>query len=409
MIVNEEFFDCDSKSHCKYVYINYLVIMNIQKNMVNLTSKEIERYSRHINLNEIGVDGQRKLKQAKVLIVGLGGLGSPAALYLAAAGIGTIGLIDDDRVSPNNLQRQILYSETEIGTLKTDSARKRLSGINPDIRADIYTERLTAENAIEIIKNYDVVLDCTDNFPARYLINDACYIAQKPYVYGSVYKFEGQVSVFGLKNAPCYRCLFPDPPAPELIPNCAEGGVLGVLPGIIGTLQAAEAIKLVLNIGDVLNGKMLLFDALTMKFRTMGLKKEPNCKLCGENPEITKLIDYNIECENIHMNKIEEIQVSELKRLLDQNPKLQIIDVREESEFAEGRMPEAKLIPLGSIIRRIAELDNTNTAYMICRSGKRSQTAIQLLKNAGYIGGLVNVAGGMLAWSAEIDPAISVH
>lgn len=373
-----------------------------------LTNQEMQRYSRHINLSEIGVDGQEKLKQSKVLIIGLGGLGSPAALYLAAAGIGTIGIMDGDVVSLDNLQRQILYAGSEVGESKVVAAKNRLAGLNPCITINTYTVRLTASNACEIIRNYDIILDCTDNFPTRYLINDACVLAGKPYVYGSVYKFEGQVSVFGLKDSGCYRCLFPDPPAPELIPNCADGGVLGVLPGVIGTLQASEAIKLLLDIGEPLSGRMLLFDALAMKFSQLSLKKDINCKLCGENPEILELKEYEFEC-NMNLPNEKEITVSELKKLLDKNPKLQIIDVREESEFAEGNMAGAKLISLGRIVERRVDLDEASTAYMICRSGKRSATAIQLLKNAGYKGNLVNVIGGMLAWSSEIDPTISVH
>jgi sulfur-carrier protein adenylyltransferase/sulfurtransferase len=378
-------------------------------NNEKLSKQELRRYSRHINLKEIGIDGQIKLKRAKVLIAGLGGLGSPAALYLAAAGIGTIGIIDNDTVSLDNLQRQILYADSEVGMLKVDAAKNRLAGINPCVTINAYKERLTLSNAGDVIRDYDIVLDCTDNFPARYLINDACILAGKPYVYGSVYKFEGRVSIFGVKDNSCYRCLFPEPPEPELIPNCADGGVLGVLPGIIGTLQASEAIKLLLHIGESLISKMLLFDALEMNFRLISLKKDTNCKLCGENPEITELINYELSCKNMDIREQKELTVVELAKLLVENPKIQLIDVREDSEYAEGNLEKAKLIPLGQIESRKPELDDTVTAYMICRSGKRSATAIRLLENSGYKGKLVNITGGMLAWSAEVDPAISVH
>ncbi len=374
-----------------------------------ISNSEMQRYSRHINLSEIGIVGQQKLKKSKVLIVGLGGLGSPAALYLAAAGVGTLGIVDHDTISLDNLQRQILYADSQVGIYKADAAKERLNGINPHITITIYKDRITSSNAMDMIREYDLVLDCTDNFPVRYLINDACIMAGKPYVYGAVYKFEGQVSVFGLKDSGCYRCLFPEPPEPELIPNCADGGVLGVLPGIIGTLQATEAIKLLLDIGEPLNGKMLLFDALAMDFRIMNIKRDDNCKLCGKNPVIKELNDYEIECKNMNILEEAEVTVVELKKLLDRNSKLQIIDVREVGEYTEGGMEDAKLIPLGQVVQRMPELDDSSTAYMICRSGKRSATAIRSLKNAGYKGEMKNVTGGMLAWSSEIDPSISVH
>jgi adenylyltransferase/sulfurtransferase len=378
-------------------------------NNEKLSKHELQRYSRHINLNEIGVDGQIKLKNSKVLIVGIGGLGSPAALYLAAAGIGTLGIMDYDTVSLDNLQRQILFSTEDIGKFKVHAAKSRLANINPKISIIAYQDRLTSANAFDIIQEYDVILDCTDNFPTRYLVNDACILNLKPYVYGSIYKFDGQVSVFGVKGSACYRCLYPEPPEQDLIPNCAEGGVLGVLPGIIGTLQATEAIKLLLNIGEPLVGRMFVFNALEMKSRVIIVKKDEKCKLCGEKPEIHELVDYELNCESSSMKEETEITVIELREIIDKQPDLQLIDVREDNEFAEGKIEKAKLIPLGQIVGRMSEIDDAKTAYILCRAGKRSATAIQQLKNAGYQGKLVNIIGGMLAWSAKIDPTISVH
>jgi adenylyltransferase/sulfurtransferase len=374
-----------------------------------LSKEEIQRYQRHLSLTEIGEEGQIKLKNAKVLVIGLGGLGSPAALYLAASGVGHIGLIDNDVVSIDNLQRQILYAPGDVSSPKADLAKARLNINNPCISVKAYREKINSFNALNIISEYDVILDCTDNFPAKYVINDACVMSGKPDVYGAIYKFDGQISVFNASSGPCYRCLYPNPPVQEIAPNCDETGVLGVLPGIIGTFQASEAIKIILGIGESLIGRMLLIDVLGLNFRFINLRKDTDCPLCGKKRKIHELIDYNIICENPNMRNVTEITVFELKDLIEANPEIQLIDVREEFEYAQGSIPQAKLIPLGQIVERMVELEEAKIIYLICRSGKRSASAIHQLMSAGYKGDMVNIIGGMLGWSNEIDGSISVQ
>jgi adenylyltransferase/sulfurtransferase len=377
-----------------------------------LTNDEIGRYSRHLILPEIGVLGQRKLKNAKVLLVGTGGLGAPLGMYLAAAGVGTIGIVDFDTVDASNLQRQIIHGTRDVGRPKIESARDRLADINPNVKVVAYETRLTSANALDIIKDYDVVADGTDNFPTRYLVNDACILLGKPNVYGSIFRFEGQASVFGAKDGPCYRCLYPEPPPPGLVPSCAEGGVLGVLPGIVGTIQANETIKLILGDGEPLVNRLLLFDAWTMRFREVKLRKNPNCPMCGTHPTIKALIDYEEFCGigapavAPESNELEEITAVELKRRIDLGQDLQLIDVREPHEYAIARLPNTTLIPLGQIVNRRAELDPSRQAIVFCKVGLRSAAAVHRLKEAGYSGRLINLKGGILAWSKDVDPSV---
>jgi molybdopterin/thiamine biosynthesis adenylyltransferase/rhodanese-related sulfurtransferase/molybdopterin converting factor small subunit len=377
-----------------------------------LTSDEIARYSRHLILPEIGVAGQRKLKNARVLMVGTGGLGAPLGMYLAAAGVGTLGIVDFDSVDASNLQRQIIHGTRDVGRPKIASARDRLADINPYVRVVGYETRLTSANALDIIRDYDVVADGTDNFPTRYLVNDACVLLGKPNVYGSIFRFEGQASVFGVKNGPCYRCLYPEPPPPGLVPSCAEGGVLGVLPGIVGTIQANETIKLILGDGDPLVNRLLLFDAWTMRFREVKLRKNPSCPMCGEHPTIKALIDYEAFCgigapaPSADANEVEEITAVELKRRIDLGQDIQLIDVREPHEYAIARLPNTTLIPLGQIATRKSEIDPSREAVLYCKVGQRSAQAVRRLKQAGFPGRLVNLKGGILAWARDVDPSV---
>jgi sulfur-carrier protein adenylyltransferase/sulfurtransferase len=375
-----------------------------------LSNEEILRYSRHLIMPEVGMDGQLKLKQAKVLCVGTGGLGAPLGLYLAAAGVGRLGIVDFDVVDLTNLQRQILFSTGDVGEPKIEAAAARLRGLNPDIRIDRHETRLTSENALELFKDYDIIVDGTDNFPTRYLVNDACILLGKPNVYGSIFRFEGQVSIFGYPDGPCYRCLYPEPPPPGLVPSCAEGGVLGVLPGIVGALQAAEAIKLILGKGDPLVGRLLLFDALAMRFRELKLRKNPECPVCGNHPTVTKLIDYAEFCgirgeeAPAAQTSVPEITPRELKSRLDRGDDLFILDVREPHEFQICNL-NGYLIPLGDLPKRVSELDSSREIIAHCRSGKRSAEATQFLQKAGFRK-VLNLKGGILAWSDEVDPAV---
>jgi len=377
---------------------------------LTLTRKEIERYSRHLIMPEVGMDGQLKLKQAKVLCIGTGGLGAPLGLYLAAAGVGRIGLVDFDRVDDSNLQRQVLFSTEDVGRPKIVAAADRLRGLNPDIQIDTFDTHFSSENALEILKDYDIVVDGTDNFPTRYLVNDASVLLKKRNVYGSIFRFEGQITIFGDPNGPCYRCLYPEPPPPGLVPSCAEGGVLGVLPGIVGSIQAAETLKLIIGKGESLIGRLLLFDALAMRFRELKLRKNPDCPMCGAHPTITKLIDYAEFCgvrgeeAPVPQTSVPEITPRELKARLDRGDDLYILDVREPHEYQICNLG-GHLIPLGDLSKRASELDSSREIVAHCRSGKRSAEAVEFLQRAGFRK-VLNLKGGILAWSDEVDSSV---
>ncbi len=377
---------------------------------LTLNHDEVSRYSRHLIMPEVGMEGQLKLKAGKVLAIGAGGLGSPLGLYLAAAGVGTIGLVDFDTVDLTNLQRQVLHSTESVGSSKLESARERLLALNPEIEIKTYDTRLTSENALEILRDYDVVVDGTDNFATRYLVNDACVLLGKLNVYGSIFRFEGQASVFGAPDGPCYRCLYPEPPPPGLVPSCAEGGVLGVLPGTIGLIQATETVKLLLGIGEPLIGRLLLYDALRMTFRELKLRKEPACPVCGPNRTIHQLIDYEQFC-GVAPEKMEvlppggEIEPVELKRMLDRRVPLIVLDVREPQEWQICRIPGATLIPLGQLPSRMNELSTAEDMVVFCRSGVRSGKAVEFLKRNGF-SRIRNLKGGILAWADQVDPSV---
>ncbi len=373
----------------------------------HLTREDLVRYSRHILLPQVGEQGQRVLKRSRVLLVGAGGLGSPVALYLAAAGVGTLGIVDFDAVDLSNLQRQILHGSASVGSWKIDSARDRLLDINPNVSIEPYRTRLTSENALEIATSYDLIVDGTDNFATRYLVNDTSVLLGIPNVYGSVYRFEGQASVFGAVDGPCYRCLFRDPPPPNLVPSCAEGGVLGVVPGLVGTVQATEAIKLLLGLGDTLVGKLLTIDVLKMAFRTLAIRKDPSCPACGTH-EITELIDYDEFCGGpvAHANAVREIQPSQLASRLKDGEQLEIIDVREPYEWEIGHIPGARLVPLASIATEIPRLDKRRETILYCKVGARSMYAAQQLAEAG-VSDVRNLAGGILRWIDEVDPTMA--
>jgi len=375
----------------------------------SLTHDEILRYSRHLILPDVGVEGQRKLKGAHVLLIGAGGLGSPLALYLAAAGVGHIGIVDFDVVDVTNLQRQVLHGTSDVGTPKLESARKRIADLNPFVRVTTYEEPLTSANALEIFRDYDLVVDGTDNFPTRYLVNDACVLLGKPNVYGSIYRFEGQASVFATADGPCYRCLYPEPPPPGLVPSCAEGGVLGVLPGLIGTIQATEAIKLILGIGDSLAGRLLLVDALGAQFRTVKVRKDPNCPACGTRT-LTKLIDYEQFCGSPHVGgdpkvsfNVPEITPADAAARLAKG-EVEFIDVREPHELQIAKYPKVTAIPLGQLADHIAELPRDRDLVLACRTGVRSAKAVQQLQAAGFTR-VFNLAGGIHRWIEEVDPS----
>jgi len=379
---------------------------------VAFSHEEIQRYSRHLIMPEVGMEGQAKLKQAQVLLIGAGGLGAPLGLYLAAAGIGRIGLVDFDVVDASNLQRQVTYSTADVGRSKLEVAKERLAGINPHIQIDTYQERLSSENALDTFRSYQIVADGTDNFPTRYLVNDACVLLGKPNVYGSIFRFEGQASVFYAKEGPCYRCLYPEPPPPGLVPSCAEGGVLGVLPGIVGTMQALEVIKLVLGEGDPLIGRLLLFDALKMRFRELKLRKDPECALCSEHATIKELIDYEQFCglprqEPVAASRsgVPTISPEELKALLDKKEDVYILDVREPQEWNIAHLEKAKLIPLGELPQAMNQLSSADDIVVHCRSGPRSARAVQFLMEMGFRK-VRNLEGGILAWAERIDPSM---
>lgn len=380
-----------------------------------LSHEQILRYSRHLLMPEVGLQGQIKLKNSSALIIGTGGLGSPVALYLAAAGIGRIGLVDYDIVDSSNLQRQVIHGTSTVGKLKVESAKERLQDLNPDIQVDIYNEPYTSENAMRIAKDYDVIIDGTDNFPTRYLTNDVCVMLGKPNIYGSIFRFDGQVSVFHAEKGPCYRCLFPEPPPPGLVPSCAEGGVLGILPGTVGTLQATEALKVLLGIGTPLIGKLLLYNALDMSFDFVTLKKNPKCRVCGPNADIKELIDYEEFCgvpghhaDDTSAGAGWDISAQDLKERLEREPNLILLDVREPHELEIAAIKGAKNIPLGEVAQRMAELDSAEDMVVFCKRGSRSARAIEILSSAGFKK-MKNLKGGINAWAEEVDTSLPLY
>ncbi len=377
-----------------------------QRPLVSLTADEVHRYSRHLLLPEVGLAGQQALKSARVLCVGAGGLGSPASMYLAAVGVGTLGIVDHDVVDFSNLQRQLLHMTRDVGRPKAASARDRLRAINPDIRVEAHEVFLSSANALDLVSRYDLVLDGTDNFPTRYLLNDACVLTGRPYVYGSIFRFEGQASVFATAGGPCYRCLFPEPPPPGLVPSCAEGGVLGVLPGIIGTIQAAEAIKLVLRAGEGLVGRLLLLDALRMRFREVRVSRDPACPVCGSSPTIRELQDYEQFCGTAAAPHAADFDVSpeEVKQALDRHDDLVLLDVREPMEVLINRLPGALHVPLAELPDRLRNLDSTRQHVVYCHHGVRSVRAVELLRGAGFRAR--NLKGGITAWIDRVDPSL---
>ncbi len=380
---------------------------------IHFSNDEIARYSRHLIMPEVTLDGQRKLKAARVLCIGTGGLGSPIALYLAAAGVGTLGLVDFDVVDFSNLQRQILHGTSDVGRPKLHSARDRIREVNPNVQVELHEALFKSENARGIVENYDLVIDGTDNFPTRYLSNDICVLLRKPNIYGSIFRFDGQCTVFAPHlGGPCYRCMFPEPPPPGMVPSCAEGGVLGVLPGVIGVMQSIEAVKLIMGIGEPLLGRLVHFDALKMRFREFKLRRDPNCPICSDHPTITELIDYDAFCgipqaaaEEASIAPVPAIGVRELKRRLDAKEKFVLVDVREPYEYEIARIPGARLIPLGELPARLSELDSTDEIVLHCKSGRRSAKALGVLKEAGFAR-LWNVTGGIEAWADEVDPSV---
>ena|SRR3989338_3482023 len=381
-----------------------------------LTKQEMNRYAGHLVLPEVGVKGQEKIKQGKVLVVGAGGLGSPALMYLAAAGVGTIGIADFDKVEENNLQRQIIHTTDKVGASKVESAKIIINNLNPNIKVETYNEKLTSKNALGIIKKYDVIIDGSDNFPTRYLLNDACVLSKKPLVHGSIFRFEGHASVFNYESGPCYRCLFPNPPPRDAVPSCAEAGVLGVLPGIIGTIQATEALKMILGIGDTLSGRFLVYDALSMNFKELRLGKNKNCPICGESPRIKELMDYeqfcNMKREEESSLESDEISVGQLKNMIDDHEDFVLVDVREEYEWYICKIEGAKLIPMSQIMNEnigiLENIEKDKKIVLHCHTGARSAAVLQILKNKGFKN-LKNLVGGIDAWSNEIDPEVPVY
>ncbi len=375
-----------------------------------LTNEEVARYSRHLLLPEVGIEGQLKLRRAKVVMIGAGGLGAPVGLYLAAAGVGRIGMVDFDVVDASNLQRQVIHGTSDLGRKKLDSAADRMHDINPHVHVEKYDTGLTSENALEILKDYDLVIDGTDNFPTRYLVNDACVLLKKPNVYGSIFRFEGQATVFAYEDGPCYRCLYPEPPPPGLVPSCAEGGVLGILPGLIGLIQATEAVKIILGVGETLKKRLLLYDALHMRFRELKLQRDRDCPVCGDHPTLTKLIDYQEFCGIRPMASQAAppegvIDPVEVKQKLDRGDDFTLIDVREPHEYQIAKIPGAKLIPLGELPKHLNELDPQSEIVAHCKTGGRSQKAVDLLKQSGFKN-VRNMTGGITAWSDKVDPTV---
>ena len=384
-----------------------------------LTREERKRYSRHLSLPQVGIEGQEKLKRANVLIVGAGGLGAPVGLYLAAAGVGTLGIVDFDVVEESNLQRQVIHSTSGVGGSKAESAARRIAELNPFVRTVLHEERLTSANAMDIMRGYDVIVDGTDNFPTRYLTNDACVLLGKPLVYGSVYRFEGQATLFDAKIGPCYRCLFPEPPPPGSVPSCEEGGVFGVLPGLIGMIQATETIKRITGIGESLAGRLLVFDALEMRFRELRLRKEPDCPVCGGHPTVTELIDYEAFCgvgaagaERTNGASVSgsdtEITPKELKAKLDRHDRFELVDVREEYEIEIAALPYTKWIPMRELGDRLGELDKSAETIVYCRSGSRSAHAVEFMRRNGFASAR-NLTGGILRWSDDVDPKVEKY
>src|SRR6202790_2404694 len=385
-------------------------ITEIKPQAVTLSNDEILRYSRHLIMPEVGMEGQVKLKAAKVLCIGAGGLGSPLALYLGAAGVGTLGIVDFDVVDYTNLQRQIIHTTADVGRKKLDSAAEKLKAINPFLNIRKFETRLSSDNALELFRQFDIIADGTDNFPTRYLVNDACVLTGKPNVYGSIFRFEGQATVFAYQGGPCYRCLYPEPPPPGLVPSCAEGGVLGILPGTIGLIQATEAVKLILGIGEPLVGRLLLYDALSMRFRELKLRRNTECPVCGDHPTITKLIDYQEFC-GIPQQPQEpaasegDIDPVEVKAKIDRAEPFVLVVVCEPHEWQIGHIPYAKLIPLGDLPKRVNELNSADEIVAHCKSGMRSAKAVEFLKQAGFKK-VKNMKGGILAWSDKVDPTV---
>jgi len=383
----------------------------LETETASLSNEEIARYSRHLILPEVGVEGQLKLKRAKVAMIGAGGLGAPVGLYLAAAGVGRIGLVDFDVVDASNLQRQVIHGTRDLGRKKLDSAADRMTDINPHLQIDKFDTGLNSENALQILRDYDIVIDGTDNFPTRYLVNDACVLLKRPNVYGSIFRFEGQATVFAYQDGPCYRCLYPEPPPPGLVPSCAEGGVLGILPGLIGVVQATEAVKIILGVGETLKNRLLLYDALHMRFRELKLRKDRNCPVCGDHPTVTKLIDYQEFCgvkpvtNNQAMPADGVIDPTEVKSKLDRGDSFFLLDVREPHEFQIARIPGSKLIPLGELPKHLSELDRNAEIVAHCKSGGRSQQAVDLMKQNGFKN-VRNMTGGITAWSDKVDPSV---
>ena len=384
----------------------------VPETLPDLSREETQRYARHLILPEVGEEGQRRLKAARVLCVGAGGLGSPLTLYLAAAGVGTLGLVDFDVVDASNLQRQILFGTPDVGRSKLAAASERLKSVNPNVRIEPFEERLTSANALGIVRQFDVVADGTDNFPTRYLVNDACVLAGRPNVYASVFKFEGQVSVFWAEKGPCYRCLFAEPPPPGLVPSCAEGGVLGILPGLLGTMQAVETLKLLLEAGDPLVGRLLMVDALSMRFRELKIRKNPDCAVCGARPTVTKLIDYDAFCGEAPLvssgamfGRVPEVTVEELKAMRDRGDRFVLVDVREAHEWPISDLPDSVKIPLGTLPQSLDRLSKDDEIVVYCRTGGRSGNAVQFLQRSGY-GKARNLVGGINRWADVIDPSL---
>src|SRR6185295_8285020 len=396
----------DSPEHC------WRCVMAVAAPPITLNKDEILRYSRHLILPEVGMEGQLKLKNAKVLMVGAGGLGAPLGLYLAASGVGRVGIVDFDVVDFTNLQRQVIHGTKDVGRKKLDSAADSMLDINPYMTVDKFDTAISSENALDIIKDYDMVVDGTDNFPTRYLINDACVLLKKPNVYGSIFRFEGQATIFAYPGGPCYRCLYPEPPPPGLVPSCAEGGVLGILPGTVGLIQATETVKLILGTGEPLIGRLVLYDALAMRFRELKLRKNPDCPICGDHPTVTKLIDYQQFCGIPDHPPAEtpgvaegEIDVADVKAKIDRRDPFVLIDVREPHEYQIAKIPYARLIPLGELPKRVNELNSADEIVAHCKSGVRSGKAVDFLKQAGFKK-IKNMKGGILAWSDKVDPSV---